>query len=306
MLSPHEGSLHLIDITNINHTGHTFVMSFTAPRLTVIALAPLLLTTIVTAMLAPSLQASGKSDNPQYLRKLGNNYELGKGVTRNYRRAYRLYCLAVVKGDAEANYHLGWMYFNGRGVTRDTQKAAYWFKQGTLGGDRTAKNMLGLLKNTKRKKDLTCANLSLGKDVDRAQIELLAHEWAPKYDLEPELVLAIIKAESNFNPKAWSPKDARGLMQLIPATARRFKVGNTWDPVDNMRGGMAYLRWLMRHFKGDVRLVVAAYNAGEHAVERFNGIPPYKETINYVKRVTKVYTKKTHPMPPTSPNLIQR
>jgi hypothetical protein len=255
-------------------------------------------TALVTAMLlflgTPSMLAAKEAKDPGLLREMGVKYELGRGVTRNYRRAYRLYCTAAVKGDAGANYHLGWMYFNGRGVTRDTRKAAYWFKRGAERGDRIAKNMLGLLRNTRQKKDNTCANLSQGRDADRTQIELWAHEWAPRYDLDPELVLAVIKAESNFNPKAWSHKDARGLMQLIPATARRFKVRNTWDPVENMRGGMAYLQWLMQHFDGDVRLVLAAYNAGEHAVERYNGVPPYRETMNYVKRITSTYTKKTH------------
>ena len=257
----------------------------------------LIFTVMVVSLGHPNLWASETSNDPNQLRLLGIKYELGRGVKRDYRRAYRLYCMAVVKGDAGANYHLGWMYFNGRGVTRDTQRAAYWFKQGAKGGDRIAKNMLGLLRNTKRKKDDSCDNLSRGKDSDRTQIELLAHKWAPKYGLEPELVIAIIKVESNFNPKAWSHKDARGLMQLIPATARRFKVSNTWDPVENMRGGMAYLQWLMRHFRGDVRLVLAAYNAGEHAVKRFKGIPPYKETINYVRRISKIYPKKIHPTP---------
>jgi len=257
----------------------------------------LLIAAMVIMLVASNLWASETSKDPNQLRQLGTRYELGRGVKRDYRRAYLLYCMAVVKGDAGANYHLGWMYFNGRGVTRDTQKAAYWFKQGAKGGDRIAKNMLRLLRNTKRKKDDTCDNLSRGKDSDRTQIELLAHKWAPKYGLEPELVIAIIKVESNFNPKAWSHKDARGLMQLIPATARRFKVSNSWDPVENMRGGMAYLQWLMRHFRGDVRLVLAAYNAGEHAVERFKGIPPYKETINYIRRISKIYPKKIHPTP---------
>ncbi len=157
--------------------------------------------------------------------------------------------------------------------------------------------MLGLLAHTKQKKDNSCTKLSQGKDADRTQIEAWVHEWAPKYDLDTELVLAVIKEESNFNPKAWSHKDARGLMQLLPATATRFSVENTWDPIDNIRGGMAYLQWLMRHFQGDVRLVLAAYNAGEHAVERHNGVPPYKETISYVKRITKTYQKTTHPVP---------
>jgi soluble lytic murein transglycosylase-like protein len=110
------------------------------------------------------------------------------------------------------------------------------------------------------------------------------------------LVLAVIRAESNFNPQARSPKDARGLMQLVPATARRFGVSDIWDPSQNMHGGMAYLQWLVRHFEGDIRLVLAAYNAGENAVKSYRGVPPYRETRNYVKRITRNYRKAVHPV----------
>ena len=99
---------------------------------------------------------------------------------------------------------------------------------------------------------------------------------APKYSLDPKLVLAVIEAESNFNPKARSPKNEQGLMQLIPATAQRFGVRNVWDTEQNLRGGMAYLQWLLKHFKGDVKLALAGYNAGEKAVERHGGVPPYR------------------------------
>jgi len=112
-------------------------------------------------------------------------------------------------------------------------------------------------------------------------------QLAPKYRLSPDLVLAVIEAESAFNPNALSPKNAQGLMQLIPDTAERFGVTNVWDPEQNIRGGMAYLRWLMKHFDGDVVLVLAAYNAGEGAVKRHNGVPPYAETEAYVSRILR-------------------
>jgi soluble lytic murein transglycosylase-like protein len=98
-------------------------------------------------------------------------------------------------------------------------------------------------------------------------------------------VLAVVEVESGFNPKAASPKNAQGLMQLIPETAERFGVADVWDPEQNLRGGMAYLSWLMQHFDGDLELVLAAYNAGEGAVQRHGGIPPYAETRDYVQRV---------------------
>jgi soluble lytic murein transglycosylase-like protein len=107
--------------------------------------------------------------------------------------------------------------------------------------------------------------------------------------------MALIAVESSFDANAVSPKNAQGLMQLIPATAVRFGVKNAYHPLENLKGGLAYLQWLMAYFKGDVALVLAAYNAGEEAVERYRGIPPYRETRNYVKQITRVYKKASHP-----------
>ncbi len=129
----------------------------------------------------------------------------------------------------------------------------------------------------------------------RAEIEQLVRQLAPQYAVDPRLVLAVISAESAFNPKAVSPKNAQGLMQLIPQTAERFGVKQVFVPVENIRGGMAYLRWLLAFFQGDVPLVLAAYNAGERAVEKYRGIPPYAETQNYVKKITKMYQRASHP-----------
>jgi soluble lytic murein transglycosylase-like protein len=108
---------------------------------------------------------------------------------------------------------------------------------------------------------------------------------APEYRVPAQLVLAIIEAESNFDIVALSPKNAKGLMQLIPDTAARFNVRNPYDPAQNIRGGTAYLRWLLAYFEGDVTLVAAAYNAGEGTVERYRGVPPYVETRAYVRKI---------------------
>jgi hypothetical protein len=121
----------------------------------------------------------------------------------------------------------------------------------------------------------------------RQQITGLVHKLAPEYALDPKLVLAVIETESSFNPRALSPKQAQGLMQLIPATAQRFGVRDPWDAKQNLHGGMAYLRWLLDHFNGDIKLALAGYNAGEKAVERHGGIPPYAETRSYVTRILK-------------------
>ena len=129
----------------------------------------------------------------------------------------------------------------------------------------------------------------------RKDIALLVEYWAPQYSVDPELVMALIAVESKFDTTALSPKNAQGLMQLIPATAARFGVKNAFNALDNLKGGLAYLRWLMAYFKGDVALVLAAYNAGEEAVERYRGIPPYRETRDYVRQITSVYRKPSHP-----------
>lgn len=105
--------------------------------------------------------------------------------------------------------------------------------------------------------------------------------------VEAPLVHSVIRAESNYNPTALSPKGAQGLMQLIPSTAKRFGVRNSYDPQDNIQGGVKYLKFLLEYFQGDYARAIAAYNAGENAVDRYKGIPPYAETRNYVYAVAK-------------------
>ncbi len=110
---------------------------------------------------------------------------------------------------------------------------------------------------------------------------------AARHEIEAPLVHSVIKAESNYNPYAVSPKGAQGLMQLIPSTARRFGVSNTFNPEQNIEGGVKYLKFLMELYHNDYVKVIAAYNAGEAAVTKYGGIPPYPETQNYVYQVGK-------------------
>lgn len=124
---------------------------------------------------------------------------------------------------------------------------------------------------------------------DREQFRSLAADYARSVSLEPELVWAVIQAESAFNPRALSSKGAMGLMQLMPATAASYSVDDPYDPSENMRAGTHYLRKMLDTFGGSVELALAAYNAGPQAVSRFQGIPPYRETQNYVQKVMRMY-----------------
>ena len=114
----------------------------------------------------------------------------------------------------------------------------------------------------------------------------IIEEVARSYSLDPMLMKAVVEVESAYNPYAVSPKGAMGLMQLMPFTARRFGVKDAFNVSENLHGGARYLRWLLDRYNGNVRLALAAYNAGEGAVDPILDVPPYSETINYVKRVT--------------------
>ncbi len=118
----------------------------------------------------------------------------------------------------------------------------------------------------------------------------LFNEIARTYNLDPKLLHAIAKVESNYNPRAVSPKGALGVMQLIPSTARLVGVSDPFDPRENIHGGARYLRYLLDKF-GDLTLALAAYNAGPKAVEAYGGIPPYEETQRYVRSVLSLYQR---------------
>jgi soluble lytic murein transglycosylase-like protein len=268
-----------------------------------------------------------------------------RGETRDPVRAAQLYCRAARYGDAESQYSLAWMLTNSRGIERDEAQAAHLFAAAAEQGHTQAQNMaakLGTplgpppvclqppdtdavakapapaappLRSAQRpgqRPGLAAAPSLPGAlppppppanapDAIVRFVQLVA----PEYQLQPHLVLAVMEKESNFDPLAVSPKNAQGLMQLIPDTAARFKVKRITDPTQNIRGGMAYLRWLMAYFEGDVSMVLAAYNAGERAVERYRGVPPYAETRMYVRRIiASINGQRTHPFDPsvTSPS----
>jgi soluble lytic murein transglycosylase-like protein len=120
---------------------------------------------------------------------------------------------------------------------------------------------------------------------ERAYDDIIA-EAAAQYDLDPELIRAVMRAESAFNPMVVSPAGAQGLMQLMPELAAEMGVGDAFDPRENIMGGARYLRWLLDRNRGNVPLTLAGYNAGPTVVSRYRRIPPFRETQNYVKRIT--------------------
>lgn len=239
------------------------------------------------------------------LRLEARSFEHGEGVPKDLLRAASLYCDGARYGDPEAQFSLGWMYANGRGVQRDDAMAAYFFKLASERGHDQAKKMLRFVGDTQAPMP-ECMRVPVA-EADAAEIDYLpttaaqekiyslVRKLSPEYGVSPRLVMAVIRAESNFEPGAISPKNAQGLMQLIPETAVRFNVKKPFDPEQNIRGGLAYLRWLLAYFEGNVALVAAAYNAGEGAVNRYRGIPPYAETRGYVKRILGIFEKEEHP-----------
>jgi soluble lytic murein transglycosylase-like protein len=134
----------------------------------------------------------------------------------------------------------------------------------------------------------------MGKDrpamnVDRDGVEKIVREAADRHHVDPALVRAVIETESNWNPAARSRKGALGLMQLIPTTATRFGVNDIFNPQQNVDAGVHYLKTLLERYNGNLDLALAAYNAGEGAVDRAHGIPSYRETRNYVQKVQHAY-----------------
>jgi soluble lytic murein transglycosylase-like protein len=124
---------------------------------------------------------------------------------------------------------------------------------------------------------------------DSKNFDELISEFSRKYQVDFALVKAIIRAESGFNPQAISRKGAKGLMQLMPATAQRMDVSNVFNPRENIEGGVRYFKYLLSLFNNDLRLSLAAYNAGENLVSELRTIPPYRETVDYVRKVLNYY-----------------
>ena len=226
-------------------------------------------------------------------------------IARNSPQAVGQLCQLARRGDAESQYQLAWVFTHGKGDDRRDDWAAYLFYAAASQGHDQARHML---------QSMTWPAAEVPACMMRAQappkpaadaptvavkapphIEQMVQRLAPQFRVDPKLALSIIAVESNFDSYAVSRSSAMGLMQLIPQTARRFGVRNAFDAQQNLRGGLAYLRWLLAYYEGDVSLVAAAYNAGEGAVDRHRGVPPFEETREYVRRVTARYGNAPHP-----------
>ena len=256
----------------------------------------------------PMLDYILESGNTRMISNWAARYEHGDSVPQNIDLAITLYCKAAQAGDSNAQYRLGAIYAQGRAGKINEVLAAAWLNLAAAQGHADAKVQLIELgaHHVSIESQAECissknliaqalpepppariAKFRGSNHPNFPKVKRLVKKLAPQYELNPDLVLAVIAAESNFNPRAMSHKNAKGLMQLIPETAARFGVRNIWDPEQNLRGGMAYLRWLLGYFKDDLRLALAAYNAGEQTVDKFGGIPPYPETRSYVRRITE-------------------
>jgi soluble lytic murein transglycosylase-like protein len=252
-------------------------------------------------------------------------------VSMQFDLAAQRYCQAARMNSAEGHYRLGRLLLQQRGLRRALAQARYLLDRAAELGNDDARLLVStgtaFAGQEAQRPDCmpervhvalpppgwvppsfepTAQVISAG-EVERyvRQLPLERRVWAqriqeraPFFGVDPRLALSLVRAESNFDPNALSAAHAQGLMQLIPETAQRFGVTDLHDPGQNIEAGLAYLRWLLHRFDDDVIKTTAAYNAGEGAVERYNGVPPYPETQAYVERILRFYRATLHTTPP--------
>lgn len=224
--------------------------------------------------------------------------ELGVGLRKNSRVAIALYCDAGAMGSPEGFFRVGRVLAQGPVSVRNPALAnAYFALAARLGhqeavarhdeavGSATLDDDCGALGDPAVAGRFDLDGYLSALSPAKRRISDFIRRQAARYQVDERIALAVALAESNLDPRAVSPKNAQGVMQLIPGTQDRFGVKHPFDAEANIKGGLAYLKWLKARFGGDWELVAAAYNAGEGMVERHGGIPPFRETRDYVRRV---------------------
>lgn len=257
---------------------------------------------------------AAEADPPQLRALLEQGWaaEAGIGQPRNEYLAAGLYCESAYLGSTEGYYRVGLLFNDGEHFPRDTKLAAAFFSVASQLGHQASSKMLEITgPPTVSTPSCVAVEQAIDSSVEfdmgnyvnalprlKRSVARLIEKLAPHYSVDVKLALAIASVESNFEILARSPKNAQGVMQLIPETALRFKVRNPFNAEQNIRGGLAYLRWLKAYFRGDMVRVIAAYNAGEKAVDKYQGIPPYRETQVYVRRVLYFAGMRLHTLLP--------
>ena len=263
-----------------------------------------------------AISASKEEDNDSLIEQIleSAHQDEAKGSSEGFWQAARHYCRASKLGSSEAQYRLGMLYAYGKGVPADREFASSLFSIASNQGHDEAGNMLETIQFSGQKLP-PCVEINQDPDhnyetseytdehINRYLNKLPSNKrWlldlikstADWYKIDPNIVISIVAIESNFNQNAKSKANAMGLMQLIPQTADRFNVRDAFNASQNIKGGVKYLRWLIDYYAGDLDLAVAAYNAGEKAVDKYRGIPPFQETKDYVKKFRQLYAKRNH------------
>lgn len=255
---------------------------------------------LAACVLGSRAQAQGYSEAPRVLAALAQGLaaERGIGMRENPALAIELYCDAGTMGSSEGFFRIGRLLSSGSPRLRNPRLANAYLALAARLGHRQASLLHDPLVENARI-DEVCNKLYAqfgepefdlegyiaGLTPAKRNLAELIRKKAPQYGVDARMALAIALAESNLDASAVSPKNAQGVMQLIPDTQARFGVQKPFDPEQNIKGGLAYLKWLQNRFNGNLKLVAAAYNAGEGSVDRYGGVPPFPETQHYVRRV---------------------